>query len=131
MKRKFGVWAGVRSSSSREYLRDRKIHFLELDFAHPNELRAQLSGHKGTYNKFDYIVHCAGVTKCVDKNEFDLVNYLQTKYFIDTLRELNMIPKQFIFISTLSVSARYARGPTTRLWRVTPLHPIPPTDSVN
>lgn len=43
MKRKFGVWAGVRSSSSREYLRDRKIHFLELDFAHPNELRAQLS----------------------------------------------------------------------------------------
>ena len=86
LKRKFGVWAGVRSSSSREYLRDRKIHFLELDFAHPNELRAQLSGHKGTYNKFDYIVHCAGVTKCVDKNEFDLVNYLQTKYFIDTLR---------------------------------------------
>ena len=43
------------------------------------------------------------MTKCVDKNEFDLVNYLQTKYFIDTLRELNMIPKQFIFISTLSV----------------------------
>ena len=38
LKRKFGVWAGVRSSSSREYLRDRKIHFLELDFAHPNEL---------------------------------------------------------------------------------------------
>lgn len=103
LKRKFGVWAGVRSSSSREYLRDRKIHFLELDFAHPNELRAQLSGHKGTYNKFDYIIHCAGVTKCVDKKEFDQVNYLQTKYFIDTLRELNMIPKQFIFISTLSV----------------------------
>lgn len=103
LKRKFGVWAGVRSSSSREYLKNRKIHFLELDFAHPNELRAQLSGHKGTYNKFDYIVHCAGVTKCVDKNEFDRVNFLQTKYFVDALRELNMIPKQFIFISTLSV----------------------------
>ena len=82
LKRKFGVWAGIRSSSSREYLRNRKIHILELDFAHPNELRAQLSGHKGTYNKFDY---------------------LQTKYFVDTLRELNMIPKQFIYISTLSV----------------------------
>lgn len=103
LKRKFGVWAGVRASSSREYLKNRKIHILELDFAHPNELRAQLSGHKGTYNKFDYIVHCAGVTKCVDKNEFDRVNYLQTKYFVDALRELNMIPKQFIFISTLSV----------------------------
>ena len=103
LKRRFGVWAGIRASSSKKYLKERKIHFLELDFAHPNELRAQLSGHKGTYNKFDYIVHCAGVTKCADKNDFDRVNYLQTKYFVDTLRELNMIPKQFIYISTLSV----------------------------
>lgn len=103
LKRKFGVWAGIRSSSSREYLKNRKIHILELDFAHPNELRAQLSGHKGTYNKFDYIIHCAGVTKCTDRNDFDRVNFLQTKYFVDTLRDLNMIPKQFIFISTLSV----------------------------
>ena len=103
LKRKFGVWAGIRSTSSKKYLRSRKIHFLELDFAHPNELRAQLSGHKGTYNKFDYIVHCAGLTKCRDEKEFELVNYLQTKYFIDTLKELNMVPKQFIYISTLSV----------------------------
>ena len=103
LKRRFGVWAGIRSTSSKKYLKNRKIHFLELDFAHPNELRAQLSGHKGTYNKFDYIVHCAGLTKCRDKKEFDLVNYLQTKYFVDTLRELNMVPKQFIYISTLSV----------------------------
>lgn len=103
LKRKFGVWAGIRSSSSKQYLKNRKIHFLELDFAHPNELRAQLSGHKGTYNKFDYIIHCAGVTKCSDKKTFDYVNYLQTKYFVDTLKALNMIPKQFIYISTLSV----------------------------
>lgn len=103
LKRKFAVWAGIRASSSKQYLRERKIRFLELDFAHPNELRAQLSGHKGTYSKFDYIVHCAGMTKCRDKKEFDLVNYLQTKYFVDTLRALNMVPKQFIYISTLSV----------------------------
>ncbi|MDD3036538.1 NAD(P)-dependent oxidoreductase [Bacteroides sp.] len=103
LKRKFNVWAGMRSASSKKYLKNRKIHFLELDFTHPNELRAQLSGYKGTYNKFDYIIHCAGVTKCIDSKEFDYVNYLQTKYFIDTLKALNMIPKQFIYISTLSV----------------------------
>jgi dihydroflavonol-4-reductase len=74
------VWAGIRPTSSKRYLKNRKIHFLELDFAHPNELRAQLSGHKGTYSKFDYIIHCAGVTKCSDKKTFDYVNYLQTKY---------------------------------------------------
>ena len=94
LKRKFGVWAGIRPTSSKRYLKNRKIHFLELDFAHPNELRAQLSGHKGTYSKFDYIIHCAGVTKCSDKKTFDYVNYLQTKYFIDTLKALNMLPKQ-------------------------------------
>ncbi len=103
LKRKFSVWAGIRSGSSKKYLKDRKIRFLELDFAHPNELHAQLSGHKGTYSKFDYIIHCAGITKCTNPNEFDLVNYLQTRYFVDTLRELNMIPKQFIYVSTLSV----------------------------
>ena len=103
LKRKFGVWAGIRANSSKKYLRERKIHFLELDFAHPHELRAQLSGHKGTYRKFDYIIHCAGITKAKNKKSFDQVNYLQTKYFIDTLIELNMVPKQFILISSLSV----------------------------
>ena len=40
LKRKFGVWVGIRPTSSKKYLKNRKIHFLELDFAHPNELRA-------------------------------------------------------------------------------------------
>ena len=31
LKRKFGVWAGIRSTSSKRYLKNRKIHFLELE----------------------------------------------------------------------------------------------------
>ena len=103
LKRKFGVWAGIRSSSSKQYLKNRKIHFLELDFAHPNELRAQLSGHKGTYNKFDYIIHCAGVTKCRHKDEFDKGNYVYTRNFVEALRTLDMVPRQFVYISSLSI----------------------------
>ncbi len=103
LERGFDVWAGVRASSSRKYLQNRDIHFLELDFAHPDTLRAQLADYKGTHTCFDYIIHCAGVTKSPDRNEFDRVNYLQTKCFVDTLRELNMVPRQFIFVSTLSV----------------------------
>lgn len=103
LKRKFNVWAGIRAGSSMRYLRERKIHFLELDFAHPNELRSQLAGYKGTYNKFDYIIHCAGISKAHKISDFERVNYLQTKYFIKTLIGLNMIPKQFIYISSLSV----------------------------
>ena len=60
LKRGFDVWAGIRSSSSREYLQDSRIHFLELDFAHSDVLCAQLSAHKEANGKFDYIIHCAG-----------------------------------------------------------------------
>lgn len=103
VKRNFSTCAGIRPTSSKQYLKDQNIHFLELDFAHPNKLRAQLSGYKGTYNKFDYIVHCAGATKCTNKKDFDRINYVHTKYLAEALIELNMVPKQFIFISTLSV----------------------------
>ncbi|MEG0463216.1 MULTISPECIES: NAD-dependent epimerase/dehydratase family protein [Bacteroides] len=103
LRRQFSVWAGVRASSSKKYLKEPGIRLLELDFAHPHRLKTRLSEHKDAHGAFDYVVHCAGVTKCKDKGEFDRVNYLQTKYFIDTLRELDMVPRQFIYVSTLSV----------------------------
>ena len=95
----FDTWAGIRASSNRAYLQDPRIHFLELDFAHPDTLRRQLAAQ----GRFDYIVHCAGVTKCIDPADFDRVNHVQTCDFIDALRELQLVPRQFIFISTLSV----------------------------
>ena len=99
VRRGFDTWAGVRASSSRAYLQDPRVRFLELDFARPDVLRRQLAAH----GRFDYIVHCAGVTKCVDSADFDRVNHVQSCDFVDVLRELGMVPRQFIFISTLSV----------------------------
>ncbi|MCD8029433.1 MAG: NAD(P)-dependent oxidoreductase [Bacteroides sp.] len=103
LRRGFVIWAGVRGSSSRAYLKDADLNILELDFADPGRLRTRLSEHKKQFGAFDYIVHCAGVTKCSDPREFDRVNYGQTRTFVETLRELRMIPRQFVFISTLSV----------------------------
>ena len=99
VRRGFDTWAGVRATSSRAYLQDPRIHFLELDFGKPDVLRRQLAGH----GRFDYIVHCAGVTKCIDPADFERMNHRQTCDFIDALRELDLVPRQFIFISTLSV----------------------------
>ncbi len=103
LERGMEVWAGVRRTSSRAYLQDKRVHFLELDFAHPDTLRMQLATHAGERGKFDYIVHCAGVTKCADKHDFDRVNFMQTKCFVETLQALDQVPRQFAFISTLSV----------------------------
>ena len=62
-----------------------------------------LFARSARHGRFDYIVHCAGVTKCVDSADFDRVNHVQSCDFVDALRELGMTPRQFIFISTLSV----------------------------
>ena len=99
LRRGFDTWAGVRATSSRAYLQDPRIHFLELDFGRPDVLRQQLKAH----GAFDYVVHCAGVTKCIDPADFDRVNFRQTCDFVNALRELGLVPRQFIFISTLSV----------------------------
>ena len=67
LEREMQVWAGVRKSSSRTYLKDPRIQFAELDFAHPGRLTEQLAVHKQLHGGWDYIIHCAGVTKCRHK----------------------------------------------------------------
>lgn len=103
VRRGMETWAGVRKSSSREYLQDRRLRFLELDFARPDTLRRQLAAHRDAFGAFRCVVHCAGATKCADKADFERVNFRQTQYLVEALRELEMMPRQFIFISTLSV----------------------------
>lgn len=99
----FEVYAGVRKTSSKRYLQKEGINFFELDFSDEVEFTKQLSLFKEQHDKFDYIIHCAGVTKCINKNDFIEVNFNQTKLFVDTLISLQMVPQQFLYISTLSV----------------------------
>lgn len=97
------VWAGVRKSSSRKYLQDPRIHFAVLDFTDSDRLAGQLEEQKRRYGKWDYIIHCAGVTKCLDKADFEIGNYWATRHFIETLKRLDMLPVNFIYISSLSI----------------------------
>ena len=103
LKRGFEVWAGIRKSSSRKYLQDKRIRFIELDFGKPERLREQLEEHRKTHGKWDYIIHCAGVTKCIRKEEFDRSNYEYTRNLADAIITLKMVPEQFIYISTLGI----------------------------
>lgn len=103
LRRGFRTWAGVRRSSSRKYLQQPGLNFLELDFSQADTLRRQLEEHRAEHGRFDYVVHCAGVTKCADPTDFDRVNCGQTRLLADTLQSLDMTPRQFAFVSTLSV----------------------------
>lgn len=98
IKRGFDVWAAMRKSSSRQFLSDNRIHFIELNLASEEDLRQQLAGHS-----FDYVVHAAGVTKCLDKQDFFRINTEGTQHLVRALLELDMPLKRFVYISSLSI----------------------------
>jgi len=99
----FDVWAGIRQTSSKKYLQNKRIRFAELDFGNLDRLKEQLKSHKKGHNGWDCIIHCAGVTQCKYKSDFDKINFLATQHFVETLQDMDMVPRQFIYISSLSV----------------------------
>jgi nucleoside-diphosphate-sugar epimerase len=109
LKKNYETTAGIRKTSNKKYLQDSRIHFLELDFHNKNKLKEQLL----QAGKFDYIIHNAGLTKTCKTNDFEQVNYINTRNFIEILQENNQIPEKFIFISSLEA---YGPGkPGTKL----------------
>lgn len=98
LKRGLETWAAVRKSSSKEYLQDERIHFIELNLSSKAQLIEQLRPHQ-----FDYVVHAAGVTKCLNKADFRRINTEGTKNLVDALLDLQMPLKRFVFLSSLSV----------------------------
>jgi len=98
LKRGFETWAAMRKSSSKEYLKDERIRFIELNLSSKEQLVEQLRGQE-----FDYVVHAAGVTKCLNKADFRRINTEGTKNLVMALQEVQMPLKRFVFVSSLSV----------------------------
>ena len=98
LRRGFETWAAVRKSSSRAYLSDARIRLIELDLSSKARLVEQLRGHA-----FDYVVHAAGVTKCLDKADFQRINTDGTRHLCEALSELQMPLRRLVFVSSLSV----------------------------
>ena len=105
LKQGFDVWAGVRGTSSRRYLQDSRIHFAQLDMQDPAKLRSQLEDYRQKMegHGWDYVVHAAGATKCLHHEDFFSANTEGTKHLIDALRQADMIPRRFVFLSSLSI----------------------------
>lgn len=97
------TWAAVRKSSSRKYLKDSRIHFIELDLGNVALLSEQLKAFQAAEEKWDYIVHAAGATKSRNEAGFFATNCDGTQHLAATLMELGMVPERFVFISSLSV----------------------------
>ncbi len=98
LRRGMETWAAVRGSSSKQYLQDERIHFIELNLNDQKQLEEQLDGHQ-----FDYVVHAAGVTKCLDSKDFFRINSSGTVALVRALIAKGLPLKKFVFISSLSV----------------------------
>lgn len=98
LRRGMEVWAAVRKSSSRKYLTDERINFIELNLSSEDDLRQQLAGYE-----FDYVVHAAGATKCLHKRDFFKTNTDGTINLVNALITLKMPIKRFVYLSSLSI----------------------------
>ena len=98
LSRGMQVWVAVRSTSSRKYLSDPRIQFLELNLSDKEQMKRQMDGLR-----LDYVVHAAGATKCLHAEDFFRSNTEGTKNLVQALMELQMPLKRFVFVSSLSV----------------------------
>lgn len=95
LKRDLEVYAGIRKTSSREFLQDDRINFIELNFADKDQLAIALKR-----KQFDYIIHNAGVVTAQKLDDYWRVNFEYVKNFADAIISSGEIPEKFTFISS-------------------------------
>ena len=102
LRRGYDTYVAVRESTSRRYLNDERLHFVVLDYDDEASLAPSLKSALPDGERWDYIVYNLGATKCVNFADFNRINYLYLCNFIEALREADMMPERFLFMSSLS-----------------------------
>lgn len=102
LRRGYEVWAGVRSTTSRKWLADPRIRFIEFDFEHRESISVALSKALSPGEKWDYVVYNLGATKVMRYADFSMINYEYLRYFTTALKSTGMMPEKFLYMSSLS-----------------------------
>lgn len=103
LHRGYEIWAGVRESTSRKYLQDPSIKFVNFDFDNPESLKESILAAMPGDEKWDWIIYNLGATKAISFSDFSKINYDYLKYFLTALKESGKIPDRFLYMSSLSV----------------------------
>lgn len=102
LRRGYAVWAGVRESTSRKYLADKRIQFVTFDYDDQGQVRKALREGMPESGRWDYIIWNLGATKCANFQDFNRINYSYVKNFLEVLSEEGMMPERFLYMSSLS-----------------------------
>jgi len=99
IERGYRVYAGVRAHSSRAYLDHPAINFIELDLDDPVAVDKTLKNFK---NIPDFVIHAAGITKALHRDEYRKINFERTRDLVRALIHYGLVPDKFLYISSLS-----------------------------
>jgi len=102
IKRGYDTFAGIRSTSRLDFLRDKPVSLFELDLSSPKKLESTLASFRERHGKFDYIIHNAGTTKAKDKADYFRINNGYTQNFIKAIIDTGSVPDKFVYISSLA-----------------------------
>ncbi|MBE9468697.1 MAG: NAD(P)-dependent oxidoreductase [Bacteroidetes bacterium] len=106
----YEVYAGIRETSNKQYLKDKRIKFIELNFADTDDLKKTFSNLKKQNILFNYIIHNAGITKANKRQDYFTINYQYTKNIIEALIFTNLIPDKFVYMSSLAAHGPVQKG---------------------
>ena len=102
LQRGYETWVAVRKSTSRKYLNDERLNFVVLDYDDEAAMVATMSSALPEGERLDYIVYNLGATKCANFIDFNRINYEYLRRFVGVLRQCELMPERFLFMSSLS-----------------------------
>lgn len=102
-RRGYEVWAGVRETTSREWLTEPELKFLNLDFTDPASLAPALRNALPEGERWEWIIYNLGATKCLNFADFNKINHDYLRSFTEALKEAGKVPEKLLYMSSLSV----------------------------
>jgi len=91
----YEVFGAVRPNSEIDHLKEFNIQFRHLNFTDVEALKEDIGA-----NKYDYIIHAAGITKAKTLDDYNLVNATYSKNL--ALATIGTQVKKFVFVSSLA-----------------------------
>lgn len=101
LRRGFDTYAGVRESTSRRYLGDPALHIVDFDYDSPSDLGRQLR-EAAPEGGWDMIIYNLGATKALNFGDFNRINFEYLRNFTEALERNKLMPKKFLYMSSLS-----------------------------
>lgn len=102
LERGYDVTVAVRQSTSRRYLTDERLKFLVLDYGDAEAVAEAMNQALPNGERWDYVIHNLGATKCANFRDFDTINYRYLVNIVEALKNTGKALERFLFMSSLS-----------------------------